>query len=163
MNGVTGRGSASTPRRLRAPATRQIARGWALPLTRTASSCSNSNRVLVARQVGSPTTTPPGGAMPWRREAVLTTSPTTVSVWRSGPSLTSASPVLTPIRTDRASAGVASFSSAMASSMRRAQRTARSGSSSCATGAPNTAITASPMNLSSVPPSRSISPRSRTW
>jgi class 3 adenylate cyclase len=39
-------------------------------------------------------------------------------------------------------------------------RTARSASSSCATGAPNTAITASPMNFSTVPPCRSSSPRS---
>ena len=38
-----------------------------------------------------------------------------------------------------------------------AARTARSGSSSCATGAPNTAITASPMNFSTVPPCRSSS------
>ena len=33
-----------------------------------------------------------------------------------------------------------------------AARTARSASSSCATGAPHTAITASPMNFSTVPP-----------
>jgi hypothetical protein len=38
-----------------------------------------------------------------------------------------------------------------------AARTARSSSSSCATGTPNTAITASPMNFSTVPPNRSIS------
>ena len=36
--------------------------------------------------------------------------------------------------------------------MRSAARTARSASSSCATGTPNTAITASPMNFSTVPP-----------
>ena len=36
--------------------------------------------------------------------------------------------------------------------MTSAARTARSGSSSCATGTPNTAITASPMNFSTVPP-----------
>ena len=35
-----------------------------------------------------------------------------------------------------------------------AARTARSGSSSCATGAPKSAITASPMNFSTVPPKR---------
>ena len=40
-----------------------------------------------------------------------------------------------------------------------AARTARSGSSSCATGAPKTAITASPMNFSTVPPKRSSSIR----
>jgi hypothetical protein len=58
----------------------------------------------------------------------------------------SASPVLTAIRTW-------SFpSSAIQSRIARAARTARSGSSSCATGAPNRAITASPMNFSTVPP-----------
>ena len=35
---------------------------------------------------------------------------------------------------------------------RERRRTARSGSSSCAVGAPNSAITASPMNFSTVPP-----------
>ena len=39
----------------------------------------------------------------------------------------------------------------------RAARTARSASSPRATGAPKTAITASPMNFSTVPPKRSIS------
>ena len=42
-------------------------------------------------------------------------------------------------------------------------RTARSGSSSCAVGAPNSAITASPMNFSTVPPWRSSSARTRSW
>ena len=36
-------------------------------------------------------------------------------------------------------------------------------SSSCVTGAPNAAITASPMNFSTVPPYRSISSRRRAW
>ena len=38
-----------------------------------------------------------------------------------------------------------------------AARTARSGSSSCACGMPKTAITASPLNFSTVPPRASIS------
>ena len=42
-----------------------------------------------------------------------------------------------------------------------AARTARSGSSSCATGAPKSAITASPMNFPTVPPKRSSSRRRR--
>ena len=70
------------------------------------------------------------------------------------PSATSASPVLTPIRTWKL-AVLASAVSRIAS----AARTARSGSSSCATGAPKTAITASPMNFSTVPPKRSSSAR----
>ena len=40
----------------------------------------------------------------------------------------------------------------IASRIRNPARTARSGSSSCATGAPKTAITASPTNFSTVPP-----------
>ena len=61
--------------------------------------------------------------------------------------LTAASPVRTPARAWRAgsSAGIASTSSSAA-------RTARSASSSFATGAPQTAMTASPMNFSTVPP-----------
>ena len=85
---------------------------------------------------------------------MLTTSPVTIPSPCSGraPSATTASPVLMPIRTCSESAGSASFSSSIASRMRRPARTARSASSSCATGAPNTAITASPMNFSTVPP-----------
>ena len=51
--------------------------------------------------------------------------------------------------------------SAATSRIASAARTARSGSSSCATGAPKTAMTASPMNFSTVPPWRSSSCRSR--
>ena len=78
---------------------------------------------------------------------------------RSGraPRATSASPVVIPIRIS------SSPSSASASRMESAARTARSGSSSCATGAPKTAMTASPMNFSTVPPKRSSSARTRAW
>src|SRR5688572_8526359 len=47
--------------------------------------------------------------------------------------------------------------------MRSAARTARSASSSCETGAPKTAMTASPMNFSTVPPKRSMSAFTRSW
>ncbi len=57
--------------------------------------------------------------------------------------------------------GSCSFISASASRIASAARTALSGSSSCVVGAPNTAITASPMNFSTVPPRRSSSSRSR--
>jgi hypothetical protein len=70
------------------------------------------------------------------------------------PSATSASPVFAAVR-------ICSSPSLSASRIASAARTARSGSSSCATGAPKTAITASPMNFSTVPPCRSISARSR--
>ena len=47
-------------------------------------------------------------------------------------------------------------SSSTASTIASAARTARSGSSSCATGTPNAAITASPANFSTVPPCASM-------
>src|SRR5438093_1101360 len=53
--------------------------------------------------------------------------------------------------------------SAAQSRIATAARTARSASSSCAAGAPKSAITASPMNFSTVPPKRSSSYRSRSW
>ena len=69
---------------------------------------------------------------------------------------TSASPVVIPTRTS------SSPSSRAQSRIARAARTARSGSSSCASGAPKSAITASPMNFSTVPPWRSNSERRRS-
>ena len=71
-----------------------------------------------------------------------------------------ASPVFTATRTWRSSRGSRAFISSTAWRTRSAARTARSGSSPCATGAPNTPITASPMNFSTVPPNDSISSRS---
>jgi hypothetical protein len=68
--------------------------------------------------------------------------------------------VFTPTRTDSASDASWRFNSSIRSSTASPARTARSASSSCAAGAPNTAITASPMNFSTVPPNASI--RSRT-
>ena len=58
------------------------------------------------------------GAAPWRREAVLTTSPVTMPSPSSGraPSATTASPVLIPTRTcKRRASGRSSFSSSIAS------------------------------------------------
>ncbi len=105
-----------------------------------------------------PTRTPLTGAADCRRAAVLTTSPATSASPSAAfaSSETSASPVLTAAR-------ISSPSSTSASRTASAARTARSGSSSCATGAPKTAITASPMNFSTVPPKRSSSSRARAW
>jgi hypothetical protein len=77
---------------------------------------------------------------------VLTMSPATIP-WLVAPIVTAASPVRTPAR-----ARVSGPSVRTASTSSRAARTARSASSSRATGAPQTAITASPMNFSTVPP-----------
>ena len=91
---------------------------------------------------------------------MLTTSPATMPSPSSGraPSETSASPVFTPMRS-----WSSACSSRIQSRIASAARTARSASSSCATGAPNSAITASPMNFSTVPPKRSSSSRTRAW
>ena len=77
--------------------------------------------------------------------------------------LKSASPVDTPTLTASCAPSAVSARSAIASRILSAARTARSGSSSWATGAPKTAITASPMNFSTVPPRCSTFQRSRAW
>jgi len=83
----------------------------------------------------------------------LTASPVaTVPLLRS-PTITS--PVLTPMRApSRApkSRSTSVLSASSASRMPAAARTARSASSSWTVGTPKTAITASPMNFSTVPP-----------
>jgi hypothetical protein len=162
-SGVSGAGATSTPRLDRGPSARQTATGSALPLASTGPASSKRIARPAARRVVASTRIPSTGAAAWSRAAVLTTSPEAIPSPSTGRAsrATSASPVVTPMRTCRSMPGVASFSSAMASQMARAARTARSGSSSWATGAPNRAITASPMNFSTVPPKRSSSPRSR--
>ena len=101
--------------------------------------------------VRSPTVTLPGRAALWSREATFTVSPTTVYVSPTAPASTS--PVFTPTRrANGLSMALHSLISSIAACMASAARTARSASSSCATGAPNSAITLSPMYLSTVPP-----------
>ena len=108
------------------------------------------DRAGVASRVVSPTSTVPGGATLWRRDAVLTRSPATIP-WSTAPRVTAASPVSTPARAwSRLPPGAASVRTT--STRSSAARTARSASSSWAIGAPHTAITASPMNFSTVPP-----------
>ena len=106
--------------------------------------------------VASPTSTTPAGAAACRRLAVLTMSPATIPS-PTAPIVTAASPVRTPARawTDGPSPRTALTSSSAA-------RTARSASSSWLVGVPQTAITASPMNFSIVPPWRSTMPRARS-
>ncbi len=140
--------------------TSHAATGSRFPFASMGSSGSNVKTSFVNPWVSSPTTTRPGGAADWRRAAVFTMSP--VASGSTGPasSVTSASPVATAARICSPSPGCVRFSSSIASSESSAARTARSASSSRASGAPNTAITASPMNFSTTPPNRSI--RSRT-
>ena len=145
--------AAPAPRSARGPIARQTGMGCCLPFARTGSSCSYTIDVRVAWYVSSPTRTPFTGAADCSRAAVFTTSPATSPSPCAGfaDTETSASPVLTAMRTSR------STRSRIAS----AARTARSGSSPCATGAPKTAITASPMYFSTVPPNASIADRTR--
>jgi hypothetical protein len=88
------------------------------------------------------------------RAARLTASPTTSELPISGP-LVMTSPVLTPVCNSRRTRHVGHsswFSSARAACMSLAALTARRASSSWAAGMPNTAMTASPANFSTVPP-----------
>ena len=105
----------------------------------------------VAHRVRSPTSTVPGSAADWMRLAVFTRSPATMP-WPSAPIVTAASPVSTPARALRSGAPTSSPSAATDAINSSAARTARSASSSRATGVPHTAMTASPMNFSTIPP-----------
>ena len=108
----------------------------------------------VARKVASPTAIRSTGAAPCRRAAVFITSPAAIpspSTARD-PRTTRASPVFTAVRMWRSSHSCSAFSASTALLIASAARTARSGSSSWATGAPKSATTASPMNFSTVPP-----------
>ena len=151
--GVLDSGVRSTPKRALACATSQTGSGASFPFASTSVCARYSIVSAVARYVVSPTRIPFTGAADCRRAAVLTTSPAAIPSPASGRAarLTSASPVFTAIRT------CSSPSSAIQSRIASAARTARSGSSSRVTGAPNSAITASPMNFSTVPPQRSNS------
>ena len=83
---------------------------------------------------------------------MLTTSPATIP-WPTAPTVIAASPLTTPARAI-ASAAQARSEVVTAVTISSAARTARSASSSWAIGAPHIAMTASPMNFSTVPPYR---------
>ena len=142
----------------------QAGTGSTLPFAVIGSVSRYSITVRVEEYVSCPTRTESTGALDCSRAAVLTTSPATIATPVSGraPSSTIASPVLTAARICSSSSGSASSMSAIESRTAIAARTARSASSPYATGAPKTAITASPMNFSTVPPNRSISARARS-
>jgi hypothetical protein len=107
---------------------------------RTHRMASTSAAPLMSSSVASPIKTSPAAAACWSLAATLTASP---AAKRSSVSVTT-SPVFTPIRPAIPSSG----SDARISS---AALQARRPSSSCTTGTPNTAMTASPMNFSTVP------------
>ena len=150
----------AAPRRSDWAASRPVAShagtGCALPFSVSGTSSSYPTAWRVACMVRSPTVTVPGRPADCRREATFTVSPVTVYLSPTAPAMTS--PVFTPTRSANAvSPGNHPLISSMQSSIASAARTARSASSSCATGAPNSAITLSPMYLSTVPPKPSTS------
>ncbi len=106
----------------------------------------------------------PGWACCSSRAATFTVSPDT-RAWLSPMSRpVTAGPVFTPIRTrsrTRSADSSSALSPATASRMPSAAANARRASSSCIVGTPKTAMTASPMNFSTVPPNSSIC--SRVW
>ena len=116
--------------------------GSAFPLRTRGSTASTRTASRTRLCVSAPMNTSPAPAACSSRAATLTASPVT-SVSPSPPTTTS--PVLIPMR-------ASSPCSAMAARISEAARTARSASSSCETGIPKTAITASPTNFSTVPP-----------
>jgi hypothetical protein len=143
---VLSRASGSTP------SSRHAATGSRLPFASIDATCSPRAACPTSAQVASPTSTSPGSAACSRRAATLTASPTTRDSPRVG-SRASTSPVLTPIR-----AWISPISRT-ASRISRAARNARSASSSCTVGMPNTAMRASPITFSTVPPWRSTGAR----
>ena len=146
-NGGSGRSERPSPRRWATTRrARQAGTGAVLPFSVCWPASSKAIAALAARIVASPTRTVPGSATDWSRAAVLTRSPATMP-WFVAPRVTAASPVRTPAR-----AWIVGPRLATASTRSRAARTARSASSSRAVGAPQTAMTASPMNFSTVPP-----------
>ena len=105
----------------------------------------------VSSRVVSSTQTWPGAAADCTREAVLTASPATMPCC-SAPMVTATSPVTIPTRIARSATPMSEPIAAIVLTSSRPARTARSASSSWAVGTPQTAITASPMNFSTVPP-----------
>ena len=100
----------------------------------------------------------PGSAAACTRDAVFTASPATIPS-PTAPRVTATSPVTTPVRAAKPGTPNSPPSAATAATRSSAARTARSASPSAATGVPQTAITASPMNFSTTPPYRLITVR----
>ena len=123
--------------------------GSALPLSSCSPASSYAIAALGARRVASPTSTVPGSAADWTRDAVLTRSPATMPCAVGADRHRRLAGEHAGARRVEPGSCRARATAATSSS---AARTARSASSSCATGAPQTAMTASPMNFSTVPP-----------
>ena len=153
-NGGSGRSLRPWPPRCATTRTaRQAATGAALPLRIWSPASSNAIDALrgAHRRLADENAT--GGATDWIRAAVLTRSPATMP-WFVG---AHGHGGLTGQDTRAGLDAAAERRTASTSSS--AARTARSASSSRAVGAPQTAITASPMNFSTRPPYSSMTSR----
>ena len=144
------------------PRASQAGIGWDLPFRSSGSRSRYSIAAAVSRRVAAPTVTAPIPLAACSRAATLTVSP--ITVYWSPIRPASTSPELMPTRSASSTPLVAArppisvLISLIAACIARPALTARSGSSSCATGAPKTAITLSPMYLSTWPP-RSVTSR----
>ncbi len=120
------------------PATTRVAcqsrSGSAFPLTVNSPASAYAIDACVAPRVTSSTSTVPGSAADWTRDAVFTRSPTTRP--SSGFTIDAACPVTTPARAARPGTPSRSPSPGIAATTSSAARTARSASSSRATGEP---------------------------
>ncbi len=125
--------------------------GSALPFSTCSPMSLNATAACVNDRVSGSTHTDPGSAAVCTRAAVFTASPATMPSFVA-PSVTATDPVTIPTRIDNPGAPEASPSATISVTRSSPARTARSASSSCETGTPHTAITASPMNFSIVPP-----------
>ena len=138
--------------------------GALLPFRVSGSSAVTSTASRTSAQVAWPSNTSPELATCSSRAATFTVSPS-ANAWAVAGSPASTSPVLTPVRnsSDTPWSRTSSvFSAVRAVCSSAAARTARRASSSRTTGMPNTAMTASPMNFSTVPPWRSNTARVRS-
>ena len=138
----------------------QAASGSLFPFASTGATASATTVSPTTLYVFAPSSTSPGAAACSNRAATLTASPVASrwSVAESAPPTTT-SPVLTPVLVViwmPCSRSSSAFSRSSAARSSTTARTARAASSSRTTGTPNTAITASPMNFSTVPPWRSM-------
>ena len=124
------------------PRSRKASTSSDFPFSASGSTGSTFTASRTSSRVSAPISVSVAAAACSRRAATLTASPVT-SVSPSPPTTTS--PVLIPIRASRPC-------SAIAARISDAARTARRASSSCDTGIPKTAMTASPTNFSTVPP-----------
>ena len=133
----------------------RAATGAVLPFRSSSFGSSKVKAALLARYVRSPTRIVPGAALCSSRAATLTASPVTISCSGADPTGATTSPVLTPIRIwsrTRWSRSKPSLSSSSRSPISMAAWSARSASSSRTVGTPKTAMIASPMYFSTVPP-----------